>query len=1161
MWSLFDTRGGTDSPGGRAGYRLKTLEVFNWGTFHEGDSRQDIWRLSPDGQNTLLTGANGSGKTTLVDGLLALLVTPTKRFFNQSSGAKSSRERTEDSYVEGHYGRTQSEEQQNAKVEKLRPNRADTYSIILGVFANEGAGSVPITLVQVRWFSGSGLQRKYLVAKQELNIADHIQFGSDGQWLRKLKRQFGDRLDDFDTFPKYAEQFRRLFGMRSEKALTLFNQTVGMKVLGDLDEFIRTNMLEESEAEGAFKKLRDHYQTLLTAWQSLDKARTQLALLEPVYRLNGEYTTLAQTIRETETHQRLLDPWFSRQQCQLWADEQRRQERELDRLGDKLARQETDWQEADDRRIELEIRISSNGVEQQIKDLKQQIGTLDKEKRAKEANVADYNRLARPLALTENPDEAAFRDNMERAVALQTTLFDDRKLLEDSRFNTRKKRDDSQKDFLALTTEIDQLLKSVGKVTGRPAEIRQEILAAAGATEAEIPFLAEVVQVRADEKALWNDAIEKVLHGTGLDLLVPDTHYPVVNAYINAHPNLRGKVVYHRVTGKPAKPLFPDPRALVTKLDFNPKSAYASWVETHIGSRYNYICVQSQAEFERITEKALLPSGLNRNRDRHERDDSPAHRHILGWDNRELLREKQRAAREISESIGKLDKALAGFEKELNENETAKTQVDRLLDLKQFSKLDWQVDVLAINALTKQKDALESSNQALQTLRVQLEDLKKTIAQLNKDKEQTRDGFRDTEQRIKTLTDEQRAAQHRLDLFDSDDLEGDLARLTDRTRLLLTQLTYAQFDRQKAQFEAAIANELDGLKRTRDTLERGIRATMKAYISPEKSIRDKFSDWDSETQNLSIETDQLPEYVDRYEQIRDQHVAELEERFRDEFKSGATRALTDYCNALDLQHDRICDTVDQINASLQNITFNHNPDTYIQLECTDTRRPRIRDFRFGKLRSWQPDRTQIALANNPKEAEIEHFINRIQPFIRELQDDEKWRQEVTDVRNWSEFRAREYYMADGTGTPARPDVARPKPGGSYDSSGSLSGGEAAQLAYTVLGAAIAHQFGIHRTGGPREGSYRSFRFIVVDEAFSKLDEDKSKYLLQLCAGLGLQLMVVTPLTSIHLLENDVSVIHWVTKSGQDRRKSTVRDIPILEYRERKESLLAEETEA
>lgn len=138
---------------GPAGYRLKALEVFNWGTFHEG-SGQDIWRLVPDGQNTLLTGSNGSGKTTLVDGLLALLVNPSKRFFNQSSGAESRSGRGEESYVEGHYSRTQDEEKQHTKPEKLRPNRAQTYSILLGVFTN--SQSLPITLVQCGGSGGRG---------------------------------------------------------------------------------------------------------------------------------------------------------------------------------------------------------------------------------------------------------------------------------------------------------------------------------------------------------------------------------------------------------------------------------------------------------------------------------------------------------------------------------------------------------------------------------------------------------------------------------------------------------------------------------------------------------------------------------------------------------------------------------------------------------------------------------------------------------------------------------------------------------------------------------------------------------------------------------------------------------------------------------------------
>ena len=542
----------------------------------------------------------------------------------------------------------------------------------------------------------------------------------------------------------------------------------------------------------------------------------------------------------------------------------------------------------------------------------------------------------------------------------------------------------------------------------------------------------------------------------------------------------------------------------------------------------------------------MLPSGLNRNKDRHERDDSPQRNHILGWDNRELLREKKRIANELSDSIGKLQRALNTLGTELQEIDNNERRLSLFLEMKQFSKLDWQSDVLEIANLSTQKQTLGNSSQLLKTMQEQLEALKKAIESLSREKNQTRDAFRDTEKRIETLTSEQKIAKHELDNFDSDDLNAEMVCLADLTHELSSQLTYAQFGSQKERFEKEMANTVEALMTRKATQERRIRAAMSAFKSPAKDIKAMFSDWDSDTYDLQTEIDQLPEYIDRYQQIRDENLVELESRFRDEFKSGVTKALTDYCGSLELQHERICETIDQINESLRSIVFNLNPDTFIQLERTDTRRPRIRDFRYGKLNSWQPDRTQIALADNPKEAEIAHFVNRIQPFIRELQADEKWRQEVADVRNWSEFKAREYFMADKT----------PKPGGSYESSGSLSGGEAVQLAYTVLGAAIAHQFGINKEGG----SHRSFRFIVVDEAFSKLDEDKSKYLLQLCQGLGLQLMVVTPLTSIHLLENDVSVIHWVTKSQQDRRKSTVRDIPILEYKDKKESLLAEETE-
>lgn len=68
----------------KSGYRLDYMEIYNWGTFDK-----EIYRISPQGCNSLLTGANASGKSTLVDALLTLLVPlKRKRFYNQSSGAE-----------------------------------------------------------------------------------------------------------------------------------------------------------------------------------------------------------------------------------------------------------------------------------------------------------------------------------------------------------------------------------------------------------------------------------------------------------------------------------------------------------------------------------------------------------------------------------------------------------------------------------------------------------------------------------------------------------------------------------------------------------------------------------------------------------------------------------------------------------------------------------------------------------------------------------------------------------------------------------------------------------------------------------------------------------------------------------------------------------------
>lgn len=190
--------------------------------------------------------------------------------------------------------------------------------------------------------------------------------------------------------------------------------------------------------------------------------------------------------------------------------------------------------------------------------------------------------------MVENPDAGVFAINIEQALQMQRELRQNKQILDDQKFTLRSAIETQKHDFAALEAELKQLENSTGKITRRPAEIRQEILEAVTATEAEIPFVAEVMQVKPSERAVWNEALEKLLHGTGLSLLVPERLYPAVRTYVHEQKNLRGKVVFHRVERKTPPVLFPDGDSVVSKLEFNPDSNYAAWAEHHIATRFDY---------------------------------------------------------------------------------------------------------------------------------------------------------------------------------------------------------------------------------------------------------------------------------------------------------------------------------------------------------------------------------------------------------------------------------------------------------------------------------------------------------------------------------------------------------------------------------------------
>ena len=148
---------------------------------------------------------------------------------------------------------------------------------------------------------------------------------------------------------------------------------------------------------------------------------------------------------------------------------------------------------------------------------------------------------------------------------------------------------------------------------------------------------------------------------------------------------------------------------------------------------------------------------------------------------------------------------------------------------------------------------------------------------------------------------------------------------------------------------------------------------------------------------------------------------------------------------------------------------------------------------------------------------------------------------------------RELLAPDTTGTSPKPglslfqyysssnEVVR---GTLLDSTGGKSGGEQAKITYTVLAAALTYQFNI--SAGERNA--RSFRFIVVDEAFSKLDPENSAYLLDLLTKLKFQMLIITPNTGIATGEKYMSHLIFVKKESETPPRSVAYCYSIKEVR-------------
>jgi uncharacterized protein YPO0396 len=1094
-----------DSLFAREQFRMTRLQVYNWGTF------SGLHDVPISERGFLFVGRSGAGKSTLLDAFSALLVPPRWIDFNAAAreADRSGRDRNLVTYIRGAWA----EQKDGASGEiATRYLRSGTTWSALGLTYQNALGQV-VVLVQVFWLRGNAngstdVKRYYLVLERAFDLRELEDFGQSNFDVRKLKQSFPEVFIR-DEFRPYCERFCRLLGIESEMALRLLHKTQSAKNLGDLNTFLRDFMLDKPETFEVADRLVSEFGELNAAHQAVVIAREQVQTLAP-----------------------------AREQYQ------RRDSLILQRNGLNELRMSVDvYREA--RRMELlrkhieSLQVKANGFEGEV-DRCQSIfdnhtATLRAlERQHREAGGDQIEQWEAELSGLEiqRADRMRKRDQTENVCrklgwsfpdspqALAELVCNARQETEsweqcnnDSRlaqFRLDREKTDAETEFTQVRKEVDALQRQPSNIPADMLEMRRNIAAAIGISESALPFVGELIEVKPDETE-WRGAIERVLHGFALSLLVDERQYLALANHINK-THLGQRLVYYR-TGRPevwqAKPI--DANSLVLKLNVK-EGVYADWMHAELRQRFDYACVDTVQSLKSADRAITREGQVKHSKTRHEKDDRRSvgdrRNWVLGFDNREKLELFQSRARELAATISDLSEQI----KELADQD--KNRMARAMQCQTLVNLQWQdIDIspllYRIDTIKRQIREAQGGNAALLQISERIDKQKKLVDQ--------------ADQSLRGVKVELDAVRGQIK-----NNEQKLALLQDTSKISLTPHQLKGLDERFSQQSETI--NLDNLDKVTTTIERALNLEIdeinRGIGDCEKVIETRFGDfkrrWPMDAGDMDTSLASAPDFFAKLGRLETDGLPAYEQRFFELLQNQSHQNLAALSAYLNDARKVILERMELVNKSLSQVPFNQsiNQRTYLHIDASDRQLVDVKEFKQelqqALSHAWTEDREYA-------EARFLALRRLVDRLSSQDPEQKRWRETVLDVRQHVEFIGREI---DESGVEVE----------IYRSGAGKSGGQRQKLATTCLAAALRYQLGGNDHGVPM------YAPVVLDEAFDKADNEFTALAMNIFTNFGFQMIVATPLKSVMTLEPFIGGACFVDIS--DRR---VSGILLIEY--------------
>lgn len=1103
-------------------FRMARLQVYNWGTF------SGLHEIPISERGFLIVGPSGAGKSTLLDAFSALLVPPRWVDFNAAAreADRKGRDRNLASYVRGAWS-AQSDGTSGVTTTRYLRGGTTTWSAIALHYHNSNGQDV--VLVQLFWLRGNSnantdVKRLFLVLERPFDLRELQDFGSTNFDVRKLKQAYpGAHIKD--DFAPYCERFCRLLGIDNEMALRLLHKTQSAKNVGDLNTFLRDFMLEKPETFEVADRLVNEFGELNEAHQSVVTARRQVQTLAPARARHQQMEQLQlerNGLRELEAG---LNSYREQLRMRLLAAHVADLRVEADGMSGRVQQLRGTLENRELALRDLEQQRSAAGgdrieqleVERRLVE-EQRIGRMAKRKQAVDAcNALDWSFAGSPEGFAALVGQARQElDDWQKQAAGEDRLLE----LGRARDDVKRKRDE-------VLQELHSLRRQPSNIPAHMLEMRRQLAIAIGVGPDALPFAGELLDVKPEEEA-WRGAIERVLHGFALSILVDEEHYAALSNHAN-DASLGQKLVYFRTSrseqtqGRPLRAA-----SLVAKLNVK-GGRFAEWLQADLRQRFDYECVESMKAFRAAPERALTREGqVKHNRSRHEKDDRSSvndRRHwVLGFDNRDKLSLYEQQEQQLRLQQDGLENQLETLRKQRSEAGLRVLQCQTLVNL-QWQEIEAEPLVQRISAIDRQLASIRESNTNLQAIDERLRQQRDLV-------QQAAAAMKNEEVSLLSLQRQVQEHENHLAATREDPSIIPLtphqqAGLEERYQRLPQPPTLKGVDSADRTVRKGISDEILALSEDIGDCVKFIEAQFSTFIST----------WRSDAEGLDAALPSADDFFTKLARLETDGLPAHEQRFFDLLRNQSHQNLAALSTYLSDARKAILARMELVNESLRQVPFNRNEErtTFLQIQPKDRQLPEVRQFKQDILdalsHAWHDD-PQAAEA---RFMELRRLVGRLSSQDADLR---RWRESVLDVRLHVEFIGREY---DDQGV--EHDV--------LESGAGKSGGQRQKLATTVLAAALRYQLGGSDTGAP------VYAPVVLDEAFDKADNEFTALAMNIFANFGFQMIVATPLKSVMTLEPFIGGACFV--AIRDRRESGVL---LIEYDEAQRRLkLADEVRA